>query len=246
MSGDRSSRRALTGGKWREPALPVEPSRPTKQRQRKTYCEHSLPVREGDASNGGGTVSNFEFAFTLFGLVLGLALAEVLGGFVRVLKARSATTNADLVIRIGWQTPMLALVVTLDLISFWYGAWLDKDGIPVNFASLVVAAGIAGIYFAAASLVFPDAPANWPDLDDWFARHKVQVAAGIFSANLLVTAAERAMFGSWFTTNTSMITQISYLGIAFALIFAKPGWQSVASMTVLLGLFAELVARPFY
>jgi hypothetical protein len=191
-------------------------------------------------------MSNFEFAFTLFGLVLGLALAEVLGGFVRVLKARSVTTDSDLVIRIGLQTPMLGLVVTLDLVSFWYGAWLDKEGIPISFASLVLAAVIASIYFAAASLVFPDEPVKWPDLDDWFARHKAQVAAGIFSANLLVTSAERAMFGSWFTTSTSMFTQTAYLTAAFALIFARRGWQSLAAMAVMLGLFAELAARPYY
>jgi hypothetical protein len=191
-------------------------------------------------------MSNFEFAFTLFGLVLGLALAEVLGGFVRVLKARSVTPDSDLVIRIGWQTPMLGLVVALDLVSFWYGAWLDKDGIPIGFASLVVAAAIAGIYFGAASLVFPDAPANWPDLDDWFARHKGQIAAGIFSANVLFNAAERAMFGVWFMTNASMIGQLTYLGTVFALVFARRGWQSVAAMAILLAVFAELAARPFY
>lgn len=191
-------------------------------------------------------MSNFEFAFTLFGLVLGLALAEVLGGFVRVLKARSVTPDKDLAIRIGWQTPMLGLVVTLDLISFWYGAWLDKEGIPISFGSLVAAAAISGIYFAAASLVFPSAPASWPDLDDWFARHKRQVAAGIFSANLLFNGAERAMFGQWFMTDASMISQTIYLVTSFALIFARPGWQSVAAMAVMIGLFAELTARPFY
>jgi hypothetical protein len=191
-------------------------------------------------------MSNFEFAFTLFGLVLGLALAEVLGGFIRVLKARSVTPDADLVIRIGWQTPMLGLVVILDLVSFWYGAWLDREGIPINFASLVIAAAIAGIYFAAASLIFPDAPAQWPDLDDWFTRHKGQVAAGIFSANLLVNVAERAMFGTWFMSNASMIGQTIYLSTVFALIFARRGWQSIAAMAIALCVFAELAARPFY
>src|SRR5688572_6495964 len=100
----------------------------------------------------------FEFVFGLFALVLGLALTEVLGGFVRVLKARSVRADEELPIRIGWQTPLLGLVVALDLISFWLGAWEDREGIPIDFAPLVFCALIAGIYYAAASLVFPDEP----------------------------------------------------------------------------------------
>ena len=37
----------------------------------------------------------FEFVFGLFALVLGLALTEVLGGFVRVLKARSVRAESS-------------------------------------------------------------------------------------------------------------------------------------------------------
>ena len=105
-----------------------------------------------------GDMTKFEFAFTLFGLVLGLALAEVLGGFVRVLKARSAGPSSTVGIRIGWQTPLLGLVVTLDLISFWLGAWQDQKVIPIDFLPLVFCALVAGIYYAAASLVFPRRP----------------------------------------------------------------------------------------
>jgi len=47
-------------------------------------------------------MSTFEFAFTLFALVLGLALTEVLGGFVRVLKARTESASTDVRIRLGW------------------------------------------------------------------------------------------------------------------------------------------------
>ena len=135
-------------------------------------------------------MTEFEFAFTLFGLVLGLAMTEVLGGFVRVLKARSVRADEDVAIRIGWQTPLLGLVVTLDLISFWLGAWENRQSIPIDFAPLVFAAVVAGVYYAAASLVFPDNPGSWPDLDDWFERHKGQVALGIFAANVLFSFGE--------------------------------------------------------
>lgn len=189
-------------------------------------------------------MTNFEFAFTLFGLVLGLALTEVLAGFVRVLKARSVRADEDAVIRIGWQTPLLGLVVTLDLISFWLGAWEDRQAIPIDFAPLVYTAVLAGIYYAAASLVFPEDPRRWPDLDDWFARHKGQVALGIFSANLLFSLGEVLVMGTWSSSIVGRVFQMFYVGLALALVFARRGRQSLTLLWVMIGVFAVLALRP--
>ena len=54
----------------------------------------------------------FNFAFSLFAIVLGLSLVEVLTGFARALKRRR-------VVHLGWLTPMAAIFVMLDLTSFW-------------------------------------------------------------------------------------------------------------------------------
>jgi len=186
----------------------------------------------------------FEFAFTLFGLVLGLALTEVLGGFVRVLKARSVRADEDAVIRIGWQTPLLGVVVALDLISFWLGAWESRAGIPIDFAPLVFMALLAGTYYAAASLVFPDDPRKWPDLDDWFERHKAQVAIGIFAANFLFSFGEVLLFGTWSYSPVSRIFQIFYLILAVSLAFTRHGRQSLIVLWLMAGVFALLALRP--
>lgn len=45
-------------------------------------------------------MSEFEFAFSLFGLILGLALAEALASMVRAIDTRGK-------LRIGWLTPMI-------------------------------------------------------------------------------------------------------------------------------------------
>lgn len=77
-------------------------------------------------------MSAFEFSFTLFGLVLGLALTAVPAGFVSVLKARSSVPGEAVVIRVGWLTPLMALVVTFDLITFWLATWKLRDNIDVT------------------------------------------------------------------------------------------------------------------
>ncbi len=60
---------------------------------------------------GDDRMSVFEHSFSLIGLVLGLALVEVLGALIRTMKQRHT-------IKIGWLTPMLAIFVVLDTTTF--------------------------------------------------------------------------------------------------------------------------------
>lgn len=127
-------------------------------------------------------MSTFEFAFSLFGLLLGLSVAEVMAGFARVLKARRN-------IRLGWLTPLLGMVLVVDLVTFWENSWSLRNGIEPNLLPLLFGTLVTAIYYLSASLVFPDSPSEWPDLDAWFMAHKGHVMSGVLAANLLVTAA---------------------------------------------------------
>ena len=127
-------------------------------------------------------MSAFEFVFSLFGLLLGFSLVEVLSGLVRTVKLRDR-------VRIGWLTPLLGLFVLVDLTSFWNIAWRGREDIPANYAMLLLGLFVTGLYYFSASMVFPDKPEEWPDFDAWAARHKRQVMAGILACNLIVTAA---------------------------------------------------------
>ena len=57
----------------------------------------------------------FNFVFSLFSIVLGLALGEAFSGLGKALQSRRK-------VRIGW-LPLLALIVAFDIISFWTTAW---------------------------------------------------------------------------------------------------------------------------
>src|SRR5438045_635272 len=82
-------------------------------------------------NKGAAMPPAFDFVFSLFGLLLGLSLAEVLGGLARTLKQRK-------VVRLGWLTPLLGLLVMVDLASSWALAWSLRDSIPANFLTLVI------------------------------------------------------------------------------------------------------------
>ena len=116
-------------------------------------------------------MSQFEFVFSLFGLLLGFSLVEVLSGLVRTLQLGGPLRrHADRRVRIGWLTPLLGLFVLVDLTSFWNIAWRSRDAIPANFGTMLLGVAVTGLYYFSASMVFPDKPEEWPDFDEWAAR----------------------------------------------------------------------------
>jgi hypothetical protein len=123
-------------------------------------------------------MSNFEFVFSLFGLLLGLALAEVLGGFGSAIQSRRK-------IRIGWLTPLVGLLVALDLASFWMVAWSVRELVPAQYASLLGGLIVMGLYYFVAKITFPDDPADWPDYDAYYFEHRRLVMGGVLLCNLI-------------------------------------------------------------
>lgn len=124
-------------------------------------------------------MSGFEFVFTLFGLLLGLALAEGLGGLARALKARDQ-------VRIGWPTALLGLFVSCDVVTFWMYGWALRELLPISWPVLFGGFVVTALYFVSASLVFPDEPEAWRDLDAHFDRHRRKVLGGILACNLIL------------------------------------------------------------
>lgn len=120
----------------------------------------------------------FNFAFTLFGLLLGFTLIEVLSGLAKVLKARRR-------IRVGWLTPLLAVFVMLDVLSFWQGAWAARSLIPVTYGALLAGLVITAIYYLAASWIFPETLEDGIDLDSHYLDHRRIVLPGIWACNVI-------------------------------------------------------------
>lgn len=131
-------------------------------------------------------MSNFEFVFSLFGLLLGLGLAEVLRGLSDALQERRK-------LKVGWLTPFLGLLLLLDISSFWTVAWSIRDAFRPDYFHLLCGVLITGTYYFAACLVFPKDPAEWPDFDVYFFRHKRVVLGGVTFCNALAYAAQQAL-----------------------------------------------------
>ncbi|MEQ7156321.1 hypothetical protein [Brevundimonas aurifodinae] len=128
-------------------------------------------------------MSDFEFFFSFYGLLLGLSVAELTGGFARLLHERHR-------VRFGWLTPLLALFVAIDLATFWNQAWRFFREAPFNPALLLIGLVIAATFYVAASVTFPRVTAEGVetriDLDEHFWAHRRVVFGCVLAANAMV------------------------------------------------------------
>jgi len=143
-------------------------------------------------------------------VLLGLSLAEVLGGFARTMQKRRK-------LRIGWLTPMLGLVVLLDICFFWLFAWALRAAIPIEYLPLMCGLVICGLYYLVVSLVFPDDLDDWPDLGVYYVTHKRRV----IGCNALALGANWALGINLVGTAHNRVSVAVFVALAAALILVK-------------------------
>lgn len=175
----------------------------------------------------------FDHSFSLIALILGLALVEVLSSFVRALRNRRATP-------IGWLTPMLAVFVIGDITTYWGILWEVRLLLPSVWPTLGLGVFLSSLYYAAASLVFPDSKDDWGRLDDYFMRTKRTVFGLMLSCFVMVVAAEIAI-GRAFDRMTIIEDSMYVFFLAFT---ALVPWKT-ANVVGLLGLIVVLLMSFF-
>lgn len=133
----------------------------------------------------------FNFAFSLFAIILGLSLVEVLTGFARALRRRRGARSVGLDgtshpnAHLGWLTPMLAIFVMLDLTSFWEWVWSGRRLINPGYGILLIGLLVCGLYYLAASIVFPGEFGDRADFDAHYLGHRRQVLGAVLVCNLI-------------------------------------------------------------
>jgi hypothetical protein len=186
-------------------------------------------------------LSAFEFVFSLFGLLLGLSLVEVLGGLARTMEMRLRHGDRY---RVGWLTPLLALFVMMDLVTFWLSAWRVRDVLTVSGASLTAGLAFASSYYLAAHLVFPPRDVDAPDLDAHYFRVKRWVLGILFGLFLVQVAYFMTLpgIGDALLAPRSALTVASF-GILLALATLLPGKRiNVALIAVLVLRYLVILA----
>ena len=172
-------------------------------------------------------MSEFEFVFPLFALLVGLSMTEMLSGLAYALKSKRD-------IRVGWLTPLLGTIILLNLAMFWQGSWEIRDEITATSASLVLVLVVGGCYYLAASLVFPSLGSEVSDLDEHFMEIRQVAMLAITACNLIyfiriaMVAHERVGAGWW-------IGNIAFLAILLVVALASNRKLILAALWTVIG-----------
>lgn len=138
-------------------------------------------------------MSAFDLIVRLFGLLLGLAMGEVLAGLARTIRLKAGLTLVDAsLVRVGALVPLLGVVVILSQLGFWLAFYELHGNVPLNLLVLLGILGVVGAYYVISSLVFPAAPEKWPDFDDYYFQVRRGVLGGVIAIELAFIA-----FATW-------------------------------------------------
>ena len=175
-------------------------------------------------------MSEFEFTFSFFGLLLGLALAEGLGGLSRSIKASHA-------VRIGWPTALLGIFVSCDVVTFWMYGWTLRDALPLTWPVLFGGFVVTAIYYVSTSLIFPDDVEGWTDLDGHFEKHHRKVLAGVLACNVALLATVAALGAVPGTDLRNAIVTWSFFPFSLVAILARNRRIKLACLLWLIALY---------
>ncbi|MBU6166623.1 MAG: hypothetical protein KGQ52_10905 [Alphaproteobacteria bacterium] len=174
-------------------------------------------------------MSGFEFFFSLVGLLLGLALAEGLGGLSRAVKASHR-------VRIGWPTALLGIFVSCDVVSFWMYGWALRDKLPISWPMMFGGFLLTGVYYVCASLIFPDD--DLADLDAHFARNHRKVLAGVMACNAALIGVTLSLFPDYPILNLNgLLFTWSFFPLALLAILARNQRIKIACLLLLIATY---------
>lgn len=134
-------------------------------------------------------MDRFSFFFAFYGLLLGLAVAELLGGFARMVRAKAVR-------KLEAQTALTALLIFLLLCATWIEAFDSFRDVALDFDGLWAPILIATSYFLAATVVFPSDEADYDRLADYFAGRKPFIIGMLFAAECFLNISFLPEYGA--------------------------------------------------
>lgn len=123
-------------------------------------------------------MDRFAFFFAFYGLILGLAVAELLGGFAGMVRAHALK-------KLEPQTALTALLTFVLIIATWVDTFTMSRSITLNFSDLWAPILLATFYYLAAAVIFPRDAGQYAHLRAYFAARKRFIVGMLFAAELV-------------------------------------------------------------
>lgn len=126
-------------------------------------------------------MGGFEFIFTFYSLLLGLAAANVATGLADVWRDKRG-------VKLGWFVPVLGFIVLLLLMRQWIAYWNAREVLTMSAPRLIIAASVALPFVFVSRLIFPGS-SSAASLDDHFFAHRRAILVGLAASPLAALVA---------------------------------------------------------
>ena len=130
-------------------------------------------------------MDNLNYFMIFYGLLLGLAMTEILSAIAPLLREDRLTAR-----RIGLLAPLMVALLLTEIMSSFIDAWDRLRGIEIELDDLIRPSLIGLLYFLAAAIALPQPLPEGEALDDHVLMRKGRVAATLIVLNLIVLTYE--------------------------------------------------------
>jgi len=166
-------------------------------------------------------MDGFSFLFSLYSLLLGLAVAHVITGFADSWVDRASTAP-------GASTILLGLLILLRAAGQWTSFWEGRDSLTMDPWMVLICLGMALPYIFIGRVMFPRVDARYACADDYYMENRRALMTALLIPTCISFASNIAVQGAAFLQAPLFIT-VKYvlpLAIPLALIFAeRPLWH---------------------
>ena len=133
-------------------------------------------------------MSPFQFYFSFFTLIIGLAVAAVGRNFGALWQRRVSAP-------VGYLTPLLAVFLLLDISRFWLGLWSKQEISSLGPVALTSVLCVALPYVFATTIMFPADPSEWETLDEYYVVHARAIFVSLLFSKTSAYVFDFLLFG---------------------------------------------------
>jgi hypothetical protein len=180
-------------------------------------------------------MSGFEYFFTLYGLLLGLALTNVATGFADLMRGRETH-------RIGIVTPLLALTVVAFALGQWHVVYDAQAFYSPTPAQLITTLAITLPFVFVGQAMFPRDPDQWASLDDYCMDKRGILLGALMLSPAMAIASNAIVYGYYEPIETGSRILIGLILPAIAIV-RRNRWLQAGVLLLNCGFY--LVFRVF-
>jgi hypothetical protein len=172
-------------------------------------------------------MTGFEFLFSFYGLVLGLAVANVASSFAKMYADRAE-------ISVGWAPPLLGIVILSAAMQQWVSFWGGRDVLTMGPWELLTCLGMALPYIFVSEAVLLRRGSTSGSLEQHYLDERL-VLLGVLFVPILVSATYNFSHGATGDAIVSLALLYGHRALILAVLLL---WKNIWAHRVGLALLA--------